>query len=52
MEGGLMSDKPLTNYNLFYLQGDTETDDMDVVETMGLDPKVAYTPLINDATLS
>jgi len=42
---------PLTNYNLFYLQGDTSTDDMDVVETLGLDPVVAYTPLINDAAI-
>ena len=42
---------PLTNYNLFALQGDTKTSDMDVVETLGLDPVVAYTPAINDAAI-
>ncbi|HRV01156.1 MAG TPA: hypothetical protein P5539_05650 [Mesotoga sp.] len=41
----------LTNYNIFALQGDDTVDDMDVVETMGLDPKVAYTPDINDAAI-
>jgi hypothetical protein len=46
-----MSNKPLKNYNMFYLQGDIETTDMDVVETMGLDPQVAYTPSINDAAI-
>jgi hypothetical protein len=38
---------PMRNYNIFALQGDDSTDDMDVVETMGLDPVVAYTPDIN-----
>jgi len=42
---------PLTNYNIFALQGDDTADDMDVVETMGLDPKVAYTPDINTAAI-
>jgi hypothetical protein len=42
---------PLTNYNIFALQGDDSVDDMDVVETLGLDPKVAYTPNINDAAI-
>ena len=42
---------PLTNYNIFALQGDDTADDMDVVETLGLDPKVAYTPSINDAAI-
>lgn len=42
---------PLINYNIFALQGDDEVDDMDVVETLGLDPKVAYTPTINDAAI-
>jgi hypothetical protein len=42
---------PLTNYNIFALQGDTSVDDMDVVETMGLEPKVAYTPDINRAAI-
>jgi hypothetical protein len=44
--------KALTNYNIFALQGDDQTDDMDVVETLGLDPKVAYTPDINDAAIN
>jgi hypothetical protein len=43
--------KALTNYNIFALQGDDTVDDMDVVETLGLDPKVAYTPNINDAAI-
>jgi hypothetical protein len=43
---------PLKNYNIFALQGDQETDDMDVVETMGLDPVVAYTPHINVAAIN
>lgn len=38
---------PKRNYNIFALQGDDTTDDMDVVETLGLDPQVAYTPDIN-----
>jgi hypothetical protein len=42
---------PLKNYNIFALQGDNETTDMDVVETLGLDPDVAYTPTINDAAI-
>jgi hypothetical protein len=46
------SQQPLTNYNIFALQGDDEVDDMDVVETLGLDPDVAYTPLINDAAIN
>ena len=41
---------PLTNYNIFALQG-ADVDDMDVVEDLGLDPQVAYTPLINDAAV-
>lgn len=42
---------PLTNYNIFALQGDDTVDDMDVVETLGLEPKVAYTPDINTAAI-
>ena len=42
---------PLINYNIFALQGDDTVDDMDVVETMELDPQVAYTPSINDAAI-
>ena len=45
-----MSNKPLNNYNIFALRGD-EVDDMDVVEELGLDPDVAYTPRINDAAI-
>lgn len=43
---------PITNYNIFALQGDDSVDDMDVVETMGLDPQVAYTPDINNAAIT
>jgi len=43
---------PLRNYNIFALRGDPETTDMDVVETLGLDPKVAHTPEINDAAIN
>jgi len=46
-----MNNLPLINYNIFALQGDDSVDDMDVVETMGLDPRVAYTPSINDAAI-
>ena len=47
-----MQPNPLKNYNLFYLQGDDQTTDMDVVETLGLDPDVANTPAINDAAIN
>jgi hypothetical protein len=47
----MSSNNPLKNYNIFALQGDDETTDMDVVETMGLDPDVANTPAINDAAI-
>lgn len=43
---------PLRNYNIFALQGDETVDDMDVVETMGLDTAVAYTPNINTAAIN
>jgi len=46
-----VSKLPLTNYNIFYLQGDNTVDDMDVVETLGLEPQVAYTPDINTAAI-
>lgn len=42
-----VTELPKRNYNIFAAQGDTETTDMDVVETLGLDPQVAYTPNIN-----
>jgi hypothetical protein len=47
----MKNQQPLRNYNIFYLQGDEETTDMDVVETLGLDPAIAYTPSINDAAI-
>ena len=40
-----------TNYNLFYLVGDQTTNDLDVCETMGIDPKYAFTPEINDQAI-
>jgi len=39
------------NFNLFALQGDTETSDADVCATLGLDPKLAGTPDINNAAI-
>jgi hypothetical protein len=41
----------MKNYNLFALQGDTQTNDYDVCETLGLDPKLAGTPEINEAAI-
>jgi hypothetical protein len=41
----------MKNYNLFALRGDSETDDMEVCETLGLDPALAYTPAINEAAI-
>ncbi len=38
------------NYNHMALQG-AKVDDMEFVETLGLDPTVAYTPKILDACL-
>ena len=38
------------NYNYLALNG-TGVDDMEFVDTFGLDPNVAYTPAINDAML-
>jgi len=43
-----MSDK--RNYNYLALRG-SDVDDMEYVDQYGLDPKVAYTPRINDAML-
>ena len=48
----MSNQNPLKNYNIFALRGDTETTDMDVVETLGLDPDVAHTPAINDAAIN
>ena len=39
------------NYNLMALRGDETVDDMDVCTTLGLDPKYAYTPELNDVAL-
>lgn len=41
----------LKHYNLFALRGDTETTDQDVCATLGLDPRLANTPAINDAAI-
>jgi len=41
----------MQNYNIFALQGDTETTDFDVCQTLGLDPKLAGTPGINEAAI-
>ena len=38
------------SYNYLSLRG-SDVDDMEFVETFGLDPSVAYTPAINDAML-
>jgi len=39
------------NYNIFALRGDTEMSDADVCETLGLDPRLAGTPEINEAAI-
>lgn len=39
-----------TNYNIMALRGAT-IDDMEYVETFGLDTELAYTPALNDAML-
>ena len=38
------------NYNYLALRGNG-VDDMEFVDTLGLDPNVAYTPAINDVML-
>ena len=38
------------NYNIMVLRGAT-IDDMEYVETFGLDPALAYTPALNDEML-
>ena len=43
-----MSDKK--SYNVLALRG-AAVDDMEYVETYGLDPSIAYTPKINDVML-
>jgi len=41
----------MKNYNMFALEGDTDTSDMDVCQTLGLDINLAGTPQINDAAI-
>lgn len=43
-----MADKQ--NYNIMALRG-AQLDDMEYVDTFGLDPALAYTPELNDAML-
>jgi len=38
------------NYNILALRG-ANVDDMEYIETFGLDPSLAYTPKLNDAML-
>lgn len=45
----MMNDKP--NFNLMALRGATDIDDMEVCETLGIDPKYAYTPELNDVAI-
>jgi len=40
-----------TSFNVMALQG-ADIDDMEYIEEFNLDPKLAYTPGINDAMLS
>ena len=39
-----------SNYNIMALRG-ANIDDMEYVETFGLDPELAYTPQLNDVML-
>lgn len=41
----------LKHYNIFALQGDPDVTDQEVCETLGLDPRLANTPKINDAAI-
>ena len=41
----------MKNYNIFALQGDMETSDAEVCETLGIDPTLAGTPAINEAAI-
>lgn len=41
----------MKNYNMFALEGDHGTSDMDVCQTLGLDINLAGTPQINDAAI-
>jgi len=41
----------LKSYNIFALEGDPSTSDIDVCQTLGLDIDLAGTPAINDAAI-
>jgi hypothetical protein len=41
----------MKHYNIFALRGDTMTTDQDVCDTMGLDPRLAGSPEINEAAI-
>ncbi len=41
----------MKNYNMFALEGDPSTSDVDVCQTLGLDIDLAGTPAINDAAI-
>jgi hypothetical protein len=41
----------LKNYNMFALEGDPSTSDIDVCQTLGLDIDLAGTPAINEAAI-
>lgn len=42
----------MKNFNIFALEGDPHTSDMDVCETLGLDMELAGKPEINDAAIA
>lgn len=42
----------MKNYNIFALEGDTNTSDMEVCQTLGLDINLAGKPEINDAAIN
>jgi hypothetical protein len=42
--------EPLKNYNIFALRGEA-VNDMEVCEALGLDPKLAFTPELNEAAI-
>jgi hypothetical protein len=44
------NDMTKTNYNIMALRG-ASIDDMEYVDTFGLDPELAYTPALNDEML-
>lgn len=42
----------MKNYNLFALNGDTDTSDFDVCETLGIDPELAGKSELNDVIIN